>query len=319
MNQLLILSLLAAFFACTAHAYVNTTATGCSYSATCSVGGVTGVCVSVSAGCCSGAMTSNLCPGSTDIKCCTNNPCSTPSGKGTCMQTSLCSAQGGKSVAGYCTGPTDLQCCVKGSSGAYYGVDVSTTISSSGASCFKSAGISYVIPRGYRSSGSVDTQVCNSLKAAANAGIATRDVYIFPCPTCSKSAATQINELVNYLNANCKSAWSGRIWLDIEGTQYWLSSTTSNQNWYKSFVDACKSVARCGVYTSKSQWSAIFGSTSFSYGSSLPLWYAHYDNVPNFSDFSAFGGWTVPHAKQYAGDTTQCSMGVDKNYAATPF
>lgn len=89
---------------------------GCSYSA-CSAGGVSGVCVSISAGCCSGTVTSNLCPGSSDIKCCTNNHCSTSAGSGTCMQTSLCSSQGGKSIAGYCTGPSDLQCCVKGGGG----------------------------------------------------------------------------------------------------------------------------------------------------------------------------------------------------------
>lgn len=89
---------------------------GCSYSATCSAGGVEGVCVSISAGCCSGTVTSNLCSGSSDIKCCTNNKCSTPSGSGTCEQTSLCSSQGGTSYSGYCTGPSDVQCCVKGSS-----------------------------------------------------------------------------------------------------------------------------------------------------------------------------------------------------------
>ena len=39
--------------------------------------------------------------------------------------------------------------------------------------------------------------------------------------------------LVSYLNTNCKSQWSGRVWLDIEGSQYWLGSTSSNQAWYK--------------------------------------------------------------------------------------
>jgi hypothetical protein len=34
--------------------------------------------------------------------------------------------------------------------------------------------------------------------------------------------------------------------------------------------------------------------------------YAHYDNNPSFSDFSSFGGWSSPHAKQYAGDVTAC-------------
>ena len=43
--------------------------------------------------------------------------------------------------------------------GAQYGLDVSTTISSSSASCFVGGGYSFAVPRGYRSSGSVDTQV----------------------------------------------------------------------------------------------------------------------------------------------------------------
>lgn len=153
----------------------------CSYQATCTVSGYEGACVSISAGCCSGKTTSNLCPGSSDIKCCTQASCSTPSGSGTCMQTSLCSSQGGSSVPGYCVGPSDLQCCVKGSSSGQYGVDVSTTISSSSASCFSSSGMSFVIPRGYKSTGNVDTQVCTSIKSAYNAGIKTRDTYLFPC------------------------------------------------------------------------------------------------------------------------------------------
>lgn len=42
-----------------------------------------------------------------------------------------------------------------------------------------------------------------------------------------------MNELVSYLKSNCASSWSGRVWLDIEGSQYWLGSSSSNQNWYK--------------------------------------------------------------------------------------
>ena len=93
----------------------SSTSTGCSYSATCTTSGIEGVCVSISAGCCTGTVTSNLCSGSSDIKCCTNSKCSTPSGSGTCMQTSKCT---GTPYPGYCTGPSDLQCCVKGGSGS---------------------------------------------------------------------------------------------------------------------------------------------------------------------------------------------------------
>lgn len=210
----------------------------CDYQGTCSVGGYEGACVSVSDGCCSsGVVSSGLCPGSSDIKCCTQQACATPYGSGTCMQTSLCSSKGGYSVGGHCSGPGDLQCCVSGSpptpADSHYGVDISTTVSDSAASCFASNGISFVIPRGYMSVGDVDHSVCSTLNAAMNAGIKTRDVYIFPCPTCGKSAATQMNELVSYLRGNCASAWSGRVWLDIEGTQYWLGDAGSNQQWYK--------------------------------------------------------------------------------------
>lgn len=201
------------------------------------------------------------------------------------------------------------------SSGEEYGFDISTTVSSSSASCFVSSGMSFVVPRAYKSSCSVDTQACTSIINAKNAGIKRADVYLFPSPTCSKSADAQMKELLNYMNG-CKSEWSGRVWLDIEGTQYWLGSTDKNRAWYQDLVAACDdNGVTCGVYASSSQWSAIFGSTSYCYGSELPLWYAHYDNNPSFSDYKEFGCWKNPHVKQYAGDVSSCSMGVDKNYS----
>jgi hypothetical protein len=215
--------------------YANETLSSCSYSDTCSVSGYSGTCVSISAGCCpnGGVVTAGLCPGSSDIKCCTQAPCSTPSGSGTCMQTSLCSSKGGTSVGGYCTGPSDLQCCVQGAAQTNFGVEIATALSSSSASCFVSSGVTFIIPRAYRSTGAIDTNACNSLKTASAAGIKTRDVYMFPCPTCSSSAAAQMNEMLTNLNTNCKSYWSGRVWLDIEGSSYWLGSASNNQAWYK--------------------------------------------------------------------------------------
>ena len=161
------------------------TTSSCSYEDTCTVSGYEGVCVSVSAGCCpSGTVTSGLCPGSSDIKCCTQSTCSTSYGTGTCMQTSLCSSKGGTSFSGYCTGPSDLQCCVTGDipvTSGHYGVDVNIEITTTIASCFQSSGIEYVVPRGYRSVGSVDTLVCTSIINAYKIGIERRDVYMFPC------------------------------------------------------------------------------------------------------------------------------------------
>lgn len=192
---------------------------------------------------------------------------------------------------------------------------MSTTLSSSSAPCLVSNGKSFAIPRGYQSLGQVDPNVCTSLINAYNAGFKTRDVYLFPCPTCSIAAATQMSQLVNFLNANCKSQWSGRVWLDIEGSQYWTGNANSNQAFFKALVESCTTYGvRCGIYSSASQWSSIFGSLSFCYGNSLPLWYAHYDNIPSFADFTSFGCFASPYAKQYGGGTI-CGITVDYNYA----
>ena len=145
----------------------------------------------------------------------------------------------------------------------------------------------FISVRAWHSYGAVDTAACTSLKNAKSAGITTRDVYLFPCPTCSASAKSQMDSMINWLQANCGTAWSGKIWLDIEGTEYWYSSTTTNRTWYQSLVDACKGRTgiTCGVYASYYQWESIFGSPSYCYGQNLPLWYAHYDGHNNFSDY----------------------------------
>lgn len=70
-----------------------------------------------------------------------------------------------------------------------------------------------------------------------------------------------------------------------------------------------------GVYSSLVQWQSIFGDLRFSYRSSeLPLWYAHYDGRPSFSDFKPFAGWEKPHAKQYSDSGNKCSASYDINW-----
>jgi hypothetical protein len=116
------------------------------------------------------------------------SPCSTPSGTGSCISTSACSASGGKSFAGYCTGPSNLQCCVTDlspdddiSTTSTLGYDIADALSATHASCFDSSGYSFAIPRGFRSTGAVDTNVCPSVTAAYNAGAKVVDTYMFPC------------------------------------------------------------------------------------------------------------------------------------------
>ena len=203
---------------------------------------------------------------------------------------------------------------------SHKGVDISTALTLTNAQCLATNSVSVMISRAWHSNGTVDTAACGSMNNASSAGIAHRQVYMFPCPTCSASAASQVASMVNYLNANCPSSWSSGgvkyIWLDIEGSQYWLGNYSSNKTWYQNLVNACTSTAgvTCGIYASASQWSAIFGSTSYTYGNNLKLWYAHYDSVCSMSDFTPFGGWTSPWGKQYEGTHTACNTGVDSDY-----
>ena len=88
------------------------------------------------------------------------------------------------------------------------GFDISQPMSTSTATCMKNAGYTTMIARAWCSYGAVDTAACTSLNSAKAAGILNRDVYFFPCPTCSASASSQLNSMVNYLHNNCSASWS---------------------------------------------------------------------------------------------------------------
>lgn len=208
---------------------------------------------------------------------------------------------------------------VKGDDAQQLGVDISVLLSPDAATCLADAGMTYVIPRAFRSSGVVDDNVCKSLKHAKAANITYRDVYMFPCPTCSVSPAEQLATMTDNLETNCPAKWTKGIWLDVEGAEYWTGSNSKNKDWYEGLVDACINASKtygyhCGVYASAAQWQSLFGSTDYCYGNGLRLWYAHYDDDPSFDDYSEFGCWKAPAMKQYDGDTTKCSTSVDKNY-----
>ncbi len=52
------------------------------------------------------------------------------------------------------------------------------------------------------------------------------DAYMFPCPQCGPAAA-QVKSLFDYWVANGVNVT--RVWLDIEGTSYWLGNADSNR------------------------------------------------------------------------------------------
>lgn len=199
---------------------------------------------------------------------------------------------------------------------AVNGVDLSTLTTVENFKCMMSThNISFVVMRGYRSFASPDPNVKAVLKAAQDAGIKVTDVYLFPCR--GKSPIDQANEAVDYLS----TATYGTIWIDVETNTSpgcsWTSSTAAdNCNFIDQLVTHLEQRGKkVGIYASAHMWQSIMGSTSACQNfKNLPLWYAHYDSVQAFSDFSTFGGWTKPYAKQYQGTTTMCNTGVDLNW-----
>ena len=270
----------------------------------------------------------------------TGGACSVSAGSGTCMSASTCSNMGYTSYSGACPGPANIECCVSssssstsssstsssssssssssGSSSGGYGVDLWQQTSSSAWSCL-SRKYSFAIVRGFRSTGAPDPYLCYNLNRAASNGFSSSnlDVYFFPCPTCG-SASSQMRSMMSTVSA-CSGSWSGRVWLDIEGSQYWLGSYSKNWAWYKSLVNACMATSglSCGIYSNQNEWVSLFGGSQYAFGTNLPLWYPRYpyNQSPSLSDYQFFGGWNTPVMKQYVGSTTVCNIGVDLDYA----
>lgn len=95
------------------------------------------------------------------------------------------------------------------------------------------------------------------------------------------------------------------LWYDVENYA-WSSSQANNQAFIQAMVDEGLALGvTAGIYTNYYNWQSIVG-LDWTYPASkgLPLWYAHYDYSPSFSDFTAFGGWSTPAIKQYIGDAT---------------
>jgi len=193
---------------------------------------------------------------------------------------------------------------------ATYGVDISSPVSKESFTCMRNAGYTFAVARAFESINQPDSNAPATIANAWAAGLLHVDVYIFPCPTCGNPAG-QIQRMLSFLKSH--GSRFGMVWLDIEGPQYWHSSTSENQAFFNGLVSELKNQnIHVGVYTSESQWVPIMGSSTA--GSSYPLWYAHYDGAPNFNDFRSFGGWSKPSIKQFIGDATLCGAGVDKNF-----
>lgn len=124
------------------------------------------------------------------------------------------------------------------------------------------------------------------------AGLQT-DTYMFPCR--GKNATAQANEISDNIPRDLYDT----IWVDVEtnpspGCSWSSFDGASNCLFMLELIQALKAKnVKVGIYASRFMWNSIFGGydTCQQASVNMPLWYAHYDNTPSFSDFASFGGW----------------------------
>jgi hypothetical protein len=200
------------------------------------------------------------------------------------------------------------------------GVDVSSSVSTNELSCILTSGYTNIVVRCYRSLGSPDPQAVGTISNAASAGFSSSniDVYMFPCPLCGTSAASQVDAAVSNLVNN--GANFNMFWIDVEDTNtnaYWGTDQSASQTFMIDLlIEAVNQLGRprVGIYSSKYMWQLIFGDSNWDCCSAYQLWFADYDGNPSLSGFSSFGGWQSATRKQYSGNGNVCSVSVDLDY-----
>jgi hypothetical protein len=191
--------------------------------------------------------------------------------------------------------------------------------------CFVNAGYSFAIIQTWQGGYGFDSNIANCVNDAWAAGMAHVDVYAFLCPNCNYNypASSAINSLLSSLNNAGLTPGSdfGMLWFDVEQCSGCWNDADSNAAFLQDGVNqAVSDGLNIGIYSSEYEWGATVG---YSEGfTSFPLWYAHYDDNPSFSDTSyyQFGGWTSPAIKQFTDQQpSQCSTDADQDWYPDDF
>ncbi|QDZ18171.1 glycoside hydrolase [Chloropicon primus] len=191
-------------------------------------------------------------------------------------------------------------------------VDVSSPVTAKQWSCLRGQLEVYqVIVRAWRSLGTMDANANATIAAAHAAGIDKVDVYMFPCIKC-----LQFEQQVDGMLLGLETSKYDRVWLDVEGVQYWTSSCDTNLQYFEELMAILVQrlgVTRVGVYVSPTSWKALMCDYYTPFSSVVPLWYPHYDNNYGFQDFppAGYGGWSHPSIKQYLGSASACDASID--------
>ena len=191
------------------------------------------------------------------------------------------------------------------------GGDVSGLYDKAAYECAHKDGWDFMIARSYHNYGAADPNARENIRNSKDAGIVYNDIYHFPCAF-GVSAASQVASDINTVGRVF-----GTMWFDIETNPdskcAWRSNKEENCKFLGELISAGHANGiRMGVYSSVYMWESFMGSCTV--GSSLPLWYAHYDGRKTFSDFTSFGGWSKPSIKQYGDSVGICGISADADW-----
>jgi len=177
--------------------------------------------------------------------------------------------------------------------------------------CLKNNGIDFAIIQIWRGGYQLSDHFTIDYNHAKAAGIQYVDAYAYIANNCR---ANTPDNICTSIKGALPSDFKGMLWLDVEDcTDCWTGTPADRLKFLTDVADVCEAKGiTLGVYSGNGSWSQVFGSASFGSGAltKYPLWYAHYDNNPSFTDYSAikFGSWSNPSIKQYNGGSTICGI-----------
>jgi len=169
--------------------------------------------------------------------------------------------------------------------------DASFRITRNTLSCFACHNITWVILYISDQDGSINKDFLNTFTNAIDRGITTVD------------AALMVNDtfIPEEFSANVTHAlpasFNGTVWLRVyDSKRLWSQDVSQRIPYFEKLVLAFKQRGvKVGIYSRAKEWASVFGSQGA--GSDIleatSIWYANYNNVKSFSDFSyaAFGTW----------------------------
>ncbi|GMR38793.1 hypothetical protein PMAYCL1PPCAC_08988, partial [Pristionchus mayeri] len=200
-----------------------------------------------------------------------------------------------------------------------YAVDIAQQGPSSVFSCLKSNSYSTVFLRVYKpdGSGAVDTAGINNISPAFYAGLGT-EVYMTPNPTSSKSANSQVDELVKTFKTGGVQVRS--LWLQVTSPLNWNKDQIKNINFIQAVIARFRTNGiTTGIYTNNYDWQQITNN-AVGLGTDVRLWYWSVlgqgptgETAPNFTDFRPFGQWSSAAVKQFAQNESVCGQILNRD------